>query len=128
VTTRVSVAHPGRVVELGFIPTFEPREFSMLFEDFPIWILALEKSFCSCLHILGWGSPLLLKGHLETLNVPVVLVHRAITHLGLGRVRYHADVTPPRGSLVLVSGSPAFLAQAAKPLQGWETLFLGSEH
>jgi hypothetical protein len=88
----------------------------------------MEKSFCSRLHILGWASARSLKTHLESLGAPVSLVHRAIVHLGLGRVVYHDHQTPPTGVLVLVSGSPAFLERSADSLGGHEVLFLGSEH
>jgi hypothetical protein len=46
-TTHVSVCHPGRMVKVGFIPNFQPCEFAIYIEGFPLWILSLEKSFCS---------------------------------------------------------------------------------
>jgi hypothetical protein len=51
-----SMMYPGRLVEVGFIANFEPREFAIYFVSFPLWLLALERIFCSKLHILGWAS------------------------------------------------------------------------
>jgi hypothetical protein len=67
-------------------------------------------------------------GFAHSFEVPIVLVNRAITHLGLGRVLYQNDVTPLSGSPVLVSGSPEFLARSALSLHGCQAIFLGSEH
>jgi hypothetical protein len=82
-TTAVT-AHPGRVVEVGYLPNFTPREFAIYFKTFPIWLLALEKSFCSSLLFLGLPSAITLKTKLEHSGPSVALVHRAIRHLGLG--------------------------------------------
>ena len=92
VTTNWSLEHLGRVVEVGFLPNFRPRPFALHFERFPIWLLALEKSFCSRLIMLGVQSVHELKTRLEAIGAPVVLAHRAIVHLGLGRVTYSAAV------------------------------------
>jgi hypothetical protein len=81
-----STAHPGQVVEVGFIPNFVPIEFALEFEGFPLWLLALERSFCKRLHIMGWESAGALKAGLEDLGTQVKLTHRALTHLGIGRV------------------------------------------
>jgi hypothetical protein len=42
VTTHLSAEHPGPVVEIGFIPNFRPREFALVFDSFPSWLLAME--------------------------------------------------------------------------------------
>jgi hypothetical protein len=94
---RQSRLHPGRLVEVGFIPNFEPREFAIHFEGFPLWLLSIERNFCTKLHVLGWASAGGLRRHLEEIKAPVSLAHRAFTHLGLGRIRYHAELTPPPG-------------------------------
>jgi hypothetical protein len=87
-----------------------------------------ERSFCSHLYILGWESASSLKEHLETTGSSVALVHRAIAHMGLGRVSYRANVDAPVAAVVLVLGEPAFLKQASEVLSGRPALFLGSSH
>jgi hypothetical protein len=125
---RQSDRHPGRLVEVGFIANFEPREFAIHFEDFPLWLLALERNFCTKLHVLGWESPGSLRRHLEQIKAPVTLAHRAFSHLGLGRIQYHGGLVAPRGVLVLVSGSNKFLTQAQHLFSGSQTLFVNSSH
>jgi hypothetical protein len=122
------VTHPGRVVEVGYLPNFTPRRFALYFETFPIWLLALEKSFCSSLIFLGVSSATDLKSKLEAAGPSVVLAHRAIGHLGLGRVRYSPTLIPPSNTITLVSGSPKFLEHATVRLLGRATLFLGDCH
>jgi hypothetical protein len=127
VITKFSTDHPGRVVEVGYIPNFAPQKFALYFEGFPHWLLALERSFCAHLYILGWDSASDLKRHLESTGSSVALVHRAIVHLGLGRVSYQRELDGV-DALVLVSGEPAFLQQAAEALLGRPALFLGASH
>jgi hypothetical protein len=124
----VNGVNPGRIVETGFIPNFRPREFAVVFDSFPSWLLAMERSFCSHLHIMGWSSAASLKMHLEANCSAVALVHKAIAHLGLGRVSYSTQAAPPAGALILVSGSPAFLQAAAERYVGRQVLMIGTSH
>jgi hypothetical protein len=45
--TRTLLSHPGRLVEVGFIPHYEPQKFALLAEGLSIWLFALDHSFCS---------------------------------------------------------------------------------
>ena len=128
VVTRRSEEHPGRMVEIGFLPSFHPRPFALHFERFPIWLLSLEKSFCSKLTILGVDSANALKVQLKATGGPVALAHRAIVHLGLGRVAYTSALKPPPDTITLVSGSPQFLERAAEIFNGQAALFLVCSH
>jgi hypothetical protein len=128
VTTHSSVTNPGRVVETGFIPNFRPREFALVFDGFPSWLLAMERSFCSHLHFMGWSLAASLREHLETTGAAVALVHKAVAHLGLGRVSYCGHDAPPEGALILVSGLPAFLEAVALRYAGREVLMIESAH
>jgi hypothetical protein len=126
---QASDAHPGRVMELGFIPNFEPRDFAIAFEGFPLWLLSLERTFCWRLHILGWPSAGDVWRYLEQKGShQVQLAHRAFAHLGLGRIVFHADSVPPPGSLLLASGSVPFLAEAATLFGDHPALYISSSH
>ena len=116
------------MVEVGFVPTFRPRPFPLHFEFFPIWLLSLEKTFCSHLTILGVASAHSLRSKLEAMAAPVVLAHRAIVRLGLARVSYSSVIRPPVDAITLVSGSPVFLQSASELLRGQAALFLGCSH
>jgi hypothetical protein len=104
--------HPGRMVETGILPNYEPWDFALHFEGFPIWLLALEKSFCKRLVILGFASASTFRRGCEHCKLSMPLVHRAIAHLGLSRVHYQLDLAPPLGMTVLLSGTVSFLVAA----------------
>jgi hypothetical protein len=123
-----SIEHPGRLAEVGFIPTFKPHEFAIYFEDFPIWVLALEKSFCKRLHVLGWELASQLHFHLKQFGSWMNLANRSFGHVGIGLIEFHETMTPSPGIIVLVSGSPCFLESMASQLMGCLALFLGVEH
>jgi hypothetical protein len=108
-----STLHPGCQVKVGVLPNYAPWEFAIYFEGFPLWLLAMERTFCSSLHILGWPSASAYKTHLEAAGSQAGLAHHALSHLGLGRVTYHPTLQSPPGSLVLVSGNLSFLDQAS---------------
>jgi hypothetical protein len=110
------------------VPIFRPRPFALHFEFFPIWLLSLEKTFCSHLTILGVASARGLKDRLEAIAAPVVLAHRAIVRLGLSRVSYSLEIRAPADAITLVSGSPAFLLSASDTLRGRAALFLVCTH
>jgi hypothetical protein len=125
---RESRAHPGRVLEVSLLANFVPMPFALDFEGFPLWLLALERSFCKKLTIMGWLSAGALKASLEATGKQLKLAHRALAHLGLGRVAYQASFDAPAGAITLVSGSPVYLEASARRLAGAPALFLCSSH
>jgi hypothetical protein len=116
------------MVEVGFIPHYEPQRFAVLAEGLPMWLFALERSFCSEVVILGYDSARAYRSHLESVVSNPGLVYRAIAHLGLGRVAYSLDVKPPHDALVLVSGSVPFLQDVAAQMPTHPTLLLCTDH
>lgn len=127
-STSVSARHPGRMVEVGFLPQYERQDFALLAEGFPIWLLSLERSFVRTVTILGFSSAASYRSHLEATALTVQMVDRVIGHLGLSRVCYQEDLVPPVGSLLLVSGTPTFLLATGVQCPLQPTLFLGTEH
>jgi hypothetical protein len=69
-----------------------------------------------------------LKTHLKATCQSMALVHKAVAHLGLGRISYLAWGDPPAGALILVLGLPLFLESAALRYVGREVLMLGTSH
>jgi hypothetical protein len=116
------------MVEVGFIPHYEPQRFAVLAEGLPMWLFALERSFCSEVVILGYDSARAYRSHLESVVSNPGLVYRAIAHLGLGRVAYSLDAKPPHDALVLVSGSVPFLQDVAAQMPTHPTLLLCTDH
>jgi hypothetical protein len=116
ILTRSSVVHPGRMVEIGFVPNYEPQRFALLAEGLPAWLFALERSFCSDLVILGFDSASSYRAHLESSLTNPGLVYRAISHLGLGRVSYALDTHPPSDAILLASGPVPFLLEVSERL------------
>ena len=127
-STSVSARHPGRMVEVGFLPQYERQDFALLAEGFPVWLLSLERSFVRTVTILGFSSAASYRSHLEATEVTVQMVDRVIGHLGLNWVCYQEDLVPPVGSLLLVSGTPKFLLATGVQFPRHPTLFLGTKH
>jgi hypothetical protein len=73
------------MVEAGFHPDYEPQEFAMLAEGFPILLISLERSFCSCLYILAFALTVAFGHYLEAQELPWLSNNCAIAHLWLGR-------------------------------------------
>ena len=125
---RESSEHPGHMVEIGFVPHYKPKRVAVLAEGLPVWLFALERSFCSEVVILGFDSAGSYRQHLETTLSNSGLVFRAIAHIGLGRVSYSLDPMPPRDTLLLASGSVPFLLGVAVQLSSHPTLLLCVDH
>jgi hypothetical protein len=123
-----SRVHPGRIVEVGLLQNYVAREFSMHSEGFPIWLLALERSFCSKLTVLGFDSAAAFALHFKQAGIPATLIHRAIGHLGLGRVVYQPSLEPPPDSILLASGPLSFLTSLVTASTGHPTLMLSLDH
>jgi hypothetical protein len=86
-----------------------PRPFVSISEHFPFWLLGLEPSMVSTLHFPGIRNAEALR-NLATINgTPNALITKAVTHLGLGRVRFNSIGL--QEDLRLVSGSLDFLYQ-----------------
>jgi hypothetical protein len=100
------------MVETGILPNYEPQDFAMHFKGFPIWLLAMEKSFCKQLVILGFASASVFRQDCKHRKLSMPLVHCASAHLGLSRVHYQLDLAPPLRITVLLSGAVSFLVSA----------------
>jgi hypothetical protein len=98
------------------LPNFEPQVFSMHFDRFPLWLFALENMFCQKLIILGFTSSSMFKLQCETQGLSMTLIHRAIVHLGLGRISHQTSLVPLQASTLLLSGSRRFLELSVRKL------------
>jgi hypothetical protein len=129
-TIDVSWAHnpcpiPGRHVEEGILLIPEKLYFSLCFEGFPMWILALNWTLVMEVNFLDWAGPGERTTAMTSQGHNVSLLNAAIAHIGLSRVQFGK---PSRPSLVwLVSGSSSFLA-AYMPNPSQPTLLLLSGH
>jgi hypothetical protein len=86
---------------------YSPRPFISVSERFPYWLLGLEPSMVSTLHFPGIRNATALR-NLATINdSPNSLITKAVTHLGLSKVRF--DSVGHCGDVRLVSGSLDFL-------------------
>ena len=128
VLTRASSVHPGRLVEVGFVPHYVPQRFALVAEGLPVWLFTLERSFCSELIVLGFDSAKSYRVHLEANVCNPGLVYRAMSHLGLGRVTYTSDCHPPPDAVLLASGPVPFLLDLVSRSASHPTLLLCADH
>jgi hypothetical protein len=74
-----------RRVETGHIKIMKAREFSLVAENMPVWLLAMEKDYCSAMHVVGYSSPGHLLNTMHEKNIDPHLVNIAVARLGLNR-------------------------------------------
>jgi hypothetical protein len=56
--TKKNVDNSGRRVETGHIKSMRPFELSLVSENMPVWLLAMENDYCTLLqHVAGHSSP-----------------------------------------------------------------------
>jgi hypothetical protein len=86
-----------------------PRPFVSISEQFPFWLLGLEPTMVSILHFCGVRNAAALRT-LATINgPPTPLITKAVTHVGLSKIRF--DSIGGSDDVRLVSGSLEFLHQ-----------------
>jgi hypothetical protein len=124
------VERPGlrlRQTERGILATPTRLTFCLRFENFPVWLLALESIFVSNLIILGTHSPTELKRRIAALGASTALLASALTNLQASDVRYTERLAPTPDSILLVSGSLPFIRSWSLQAQG-PVLVLCDEH
>jgi hypothetical protein len=111
--------------EVGFVSKSSPQPFRLLFEQAPVWLLALEPSICSAGYIGGVKNATDLLELLRSRGEDPTLFNRAVTQLGVTRVHYCGNKLGPHQATTLISGSYPFLQRAAnKPGLGRTILLL----
>jgi hypothetical protein len=101
-----------------------PIEFSLVSDNMPVWLLAMEKDYCTLLHVAGHSSPGDFLKAMQEKNIDPHLVNIAVARLGLGRVRYLGMEPPSHESVLLVSGSLDFLKRTQEKWPRYRDLFL----
>ena len=102
----------------------EPHDFGIISENFPVWLLGLDKAYCRKIYVLGIDSA---KGWLASLTargLDPLLLSRAVVHLGMATFVY-AD--PPGSATLLVSGSIPFLMQTMTERSAMRGMYLFDE-
>jgi hypothetical protein len=101
-----------------------PIEFSLVSENMPVWLLAMERDYCTLLHVAGHSSPGDFLKAMREKNIDPHLVNIAVARLGLGRVQYLGTEPPSHESVLLVSGSLDFLKRTQEKWPRHRGLFL----
>jgi hypothetical protein len=65
-------------VETGHIKIMKAREFSLVAENMPVWLLAMEKDYCTAMHVVGHSSPGHLLKTMHEKNIDPHLVNIAV--------------------------------------------------
>ena len=81
--------------------------FCLKFERFPIWLLGLDAVMIDRVAIMGSSSCADFKRRLSHLG-RADMADVILDHISRSRIDYISDGTPPKGSILLVSGSLAF--------------------
>jgi hypothetical protein len=101
-----------RVIEHGLLSYPGEANFWIQAENFPLWLLALDRSFVRTIYLMGGSNAKSFLQEMRLQNCDVTLINLVIGRIGLGKVRY-SDLprrTPQDPSdLVLVSGSIEYI-------------------
>ena len=71
-------------MEVGFVTEVTPFPFFLIFENAPVWLLALEPSICLEVHFSGVDSAKDLLGLLKDHGCDPSLFNLAVARLGVG--------------------------------------------
>ena len=113
-----------RAVEIGYVLKTKPRSFTLVGVGAPCWLLALEKTHASKVHVFGHSSPGAWVEELKLGGCSSALANLAAARLGLGTFIFLGDSDPPLDSTILISGPADFLSQSAVRWQGRQCLLL----
>ena len=106
-----------RVVEHGMLKCPGVATFWIQAEAFPIWLLALDRSFVHTIHLMGGADAKSFISSMKARNCDLSLINLVIGRIGLGRVHYSNLSRPaPQGprDIVLLSGSLAYVREHAR--------------
>jgi hypothetical protein len=92
--------------------------------NMPFWLLAMEKDYCTAMHVVGHSSPGHFLKTMQEKNVDPHLVNIAVARLGLSRFHYLGAELPPSKAVLLVSGSMDFLKRTQEQWRRHGGLFL----
>lgn len=103
------VSASTRRVEKGFLADYAPHAFVSVSEGFPYWILGLEPGMVTRLHFPGSHNATALRSLSEINGVASPLVTKAVTYIGLNKVRFDSagaltDIHLDSGSLDFLTG------------------------
>jgi hypothetical protein len=79
---------PGRHVKEGILLIPEKLNFTLRFEGFPMWILALDQTLVSEVIFLDWASPGEITAAMKVKGHNMLLLKAAIAHIGLSKVQF----------------------------------------
>ena len=106
-----------RTVETGAIKIPRCRDFAILAEHFPVWLLALHKGMVQSILVVGASSFADWKRALSAEGLDVELVSRCVSAIG-GQAKFSfsgtTDFNLTSNRLLLASGSRQFLEEAVR--------------
>jgi hypothetical protein len=106
----------------------QAQGFLLVAENMPVWLLAMEKDYCTTMHVVGHASPGLFLKNMRKGKIVPHLVNIAVTHSGLSRPHYLGAKSPPHKSMLLVSSSMDFLRGTRQQWPDHRGLFLLDQH
>ena len=95
------------MIERGVLQSLGLSTFWVQAETFPLWLLALDRSFVRQVHLLGAVDASSYLSLMKTRGCDLALINLALGRIGLGKIRFAAlegDFAPARDDIVLISG------------------------
>ena len=125
VETSITTFRSERKEERGRVTLFEPQDFLLVFEKYPIWLLALNPSFTKRIYCNKCKTLLDLLSLCEDNKIEQSLYQATILILGNQRFRFSS---PLCAVTTLVSGSMAFLNEKYLIFGKRKAIYITDEH
>jgi hypothetical protein len=100
---------PQLQVEIEVLRQVEPQSFELLFQSFPVWLLALDPPHVKQIYLPSFDDVDHLVHSLHRHGIDSILVHRALHRFGIKRLRSGRSSSDTTTYIRLVSGSLAYL-------------------
>jgi hypothetical protein len=128
--TGLCTGNRPRVVERGLLKYPGSGTFWIQAENFPLWLLGLDRSVVQAIHLMGGSDAKSYLAVMKSRGCDLSLINLVIGRIGLGKVRFSTLERPnplDANAIVLVSGSLEYIRHcsilATKP-----TMVLCDDH
>ena len=97
------------VIDNGINKLSKPINVTLMFESFPLWLLAMEPGYWNCITIVGFKSMNEFSNFIDKESSAPLLCAQVMRHLGLNKFVFLFQQDRSSTSITLVSGGTSFI-------------------
>ena len=114
-----------RTQETGTISSLVPQSFGLIYQNNPVWLLALRPHFVKCVYVLGSISFVEFKSMLSLNILNKSLYHNVIELLNSNLFSFSS---PPQDVVYLISGTVSFLNDKFLEFRKKKAIYVTESH